>query len=128
LQICFTFLASSKQSAPITVQHAQQQQQQQQQQQSRVHSLPVFSPELAEPQDQSEAQITEAQLAQAQQAHANRSASDVDGRPHHPDSEMAAASSAGDDEQKDRGDGLVCVLSSERDVDDQPDQSAILLD
>ena len=95
-------------------------------QQSRVHNLPVFSPELAEPQDQSEAQISEAQLAEAQQAQAERAASDVDGRPLHPDSDMTAASSAVDGEEKDRRDGSGCVLPPER--DDQHNQSAIFLD
>ena len=85
-------------------------------QQSRVHNLPVFTPELAEPQEQSEAQIIEAQLAQAQQAQADRTASDADGRPLAADSDITAASSAVDGEEKDRRDGSsVCVLPPERD-------------
>ena len=89
--------------------------------QSRVHSLPVFSPEQTETQDQSVAQITEAQLAEADQA-----ASHADGRLLAADSELTAAPSAGDGQQKARRDGSVCVLPAER--DDQPDQSAILID
>ena len=85
-------------------------------QQSRVHNLPVFSPELAEPQEQSE----------AQQAEAERAASDADGHPLAADSEITAAPSAVNGEQKDRRDGSGCVLPPER--DDQPDQTAILLD
>jgi hypothetical protein len=95
-------------------------------QQSRVHNLPVFSPELAEQQDQSEAQITEAQLAQVREAEADRAASDADGRLLAADSDITAAASTVDGEEKDRRDGSGCVLPPER--DDQPDQSAILLD
>jgi len=89
-------------------------------------NLPVFSPELAETQGHSEA---EAQLTDHEAAHpteADRATSDADGRPLHADRDIIAASPAGDGEEKDRHSGSLCVLPPER--DDQPDQSAILLD